>query len=85
MEKEGSHKAARTCTPAIYYSSLQISKCQGTTSPDIGVICETQSDERVEMFRHENVSQDSEFQFPPQLAQSRNPLLPKTLGVKSVN
>jgi hypothetical protein len=34
------------------------------------------------MFRHENVSQDSEFQFPPQLAQSRNPLLPKTLGVK---
>jgi hypothetical protein len=34
------------------------------------------------MFRHENVSQDSEFQFPPQLGESRNPLLPETLGVK---
>ena len=34
------------------------------------------------VFRHENVSQDSEFQFPPQLAKGRNPLLPKTLGVK---
>jgi hypothetical protein len=32
MEKEGSHKAARTCAPAIHYSSLQSSKCQQTTS-----------------------------------------------------
>jgi hypothetical protein len=39
-------------------------------------------DERLEMFRHEIVSQDSEFQFPPQLAESRNLLLAKTLGVK---
>jgi hypothetical protein len=36
----------------------------------------------MEMCRHQNVSQDWEFQFPPQLAESRNPLLPKTLGVK---
>jgi len=34
------------------------------------------------MFRHENVSQDSKFQFPPQLTESRNPLLLETLGVK---
>jgi hypothetical protein len=31
---------------------------------------------------HENESQDSEFQFPPQLAQSRDPSLPKTLGAE---
>ena len=47
-----------------------------------GVRLRRRPDERVEMFRHENVSQDSEFQFPPQLAESRNPLLPKALGVK---
>jgi len=37
------------------------------------------------MFRDENASQDWGFQLPPQLAESRNPLLPRTLGVRSVN
>ena len=34
------------------------------------------------MFRHENASQDSQFEFTPQLTQIHNLLLPKTLGVK---
>src|SRR5208337_780212 len=50
-----------------------------------GVRLRRQPDERVEMFRHENVSDYSETQFPPRLAESRNPSLPETLGIKSVN
>jgi hypothetical protein len=39
-------------------------------------------DERVKMPRDENLSNHSESQLPPQLAESRNPLLPKALGIK---
>jgi hypothetical protein len=41
--------------------------------------------ERVEMFRHEDVSHDFECQLPPQVSQSQNPLISKALAIKSVN
>ena len=42
-------------------------------------------DERVKIFRHGDVSNDSETQFLPQLGESHNPLLPKTPEIKSVS
>jgi hypothetical protein len=39
-------------------------------------------EERVEMLWHKDVSYNLESQLPPQVAQSRNPVVPETLGIK---
>jgi hypothetical protein len=36
----------------------------------------------ISLLRGPDVHNDSEPQFPPQLPESRNPLLPETLGIK---
>jgi hypothetical protein len=36
----------------------------------------------ISLLRGPDVHNDSGSQFPPQLAESRNPLLPETLGIK---
>src|SRR5579863_1711717 len=47
-----------------------------------GIRLRRRPNERMEMFRHENVPDDLEFQLKPQLAQRPNPSVPKTLRVK---